>query len=197
MTASPALDDVLVLVSEVASNAVKHTASGDGGAFEVAVWVTGGSVRVEIGDQGGASEPRLADDGPADALTGGRGLRIVDAWRPSGAMRATNSAGSSGSRCTAHERGPGCPVAAVRGSRWHRYRELQALEDAVNFRLARLMAPCPRCEPAAAGGRCDEHACDVALIAGYLEAAHATMTAAGPADPGHAQGRRMCPAAAC
>ena len=36
----PALDDVLVLVSEVASNAVKHTASGDGGAFEVAVWVT-------------------------------------------------------------------------------------------------------------------------------------------------------------
>jgi serine/threonine-protein kinase RsbW len=74
----PALDDVLVLVSEVASNAVKHTASGDGGAFEVAVWVTGGSVRVEIGDQGGASEPRLAEDGPVDALTGGRGLRIVD-----------------------------------------------------------------------------------------------------------------------
>ena len=75
----PALDDVLVLVSEVASNAVKHTASGDGGEFEVAVWVTGGSVRVEIGDQGGASEPRLTDeDSPADALTGGRGLRIVD-----------------------------------------------------------------------------------------------------------------------
>ena len=74
----PALDDVLVLVSEVASNAVKHTASGDGGAFEVAVRMTGGSVRVEIGDQGSASEPRLADDGPADAPTGGRGLRIVD-----------------------------------------------------------------------------------------------------------------------
>ena len=58
----------------------------------------------------------------------------------------------------------------------HRYRELQALEDAVNFRLARLMAPCPRCEPDTVGGRCDEHACDVALIAGYLEAAHATMS---------------------
>jgi hypothetical protein len=57
----------------------------------------------------------------------------------------------------------------------HRYRELQALEDAVNFRLARLMAPCLRCEPGAGGDRCDEHACDVALIAGYLEAAHATM----------------------
>ena len=74
----PALDDLLVLVSEVASNAVKHTASGDGGAFEVAVWVTSNSARVEVGDQGGASEPRLADDRPADVLTGGRGLRIVD-----------------------------------------------------------------------------------------------------------------------
>ena len=74
----PALDDVLLLVSEVASNAVTHTASGDGGAFEVAVWVNDGSVRVEIGDQGGASEPTLADHDPADVLTGGRGLRIVD-----------------------------------------------------------------------------------------------------------------------
>jgi anti-sigma regulatory factor (Ser/Thr protein kinase) len=66
-------------VSEVASNAVKHSASGDGGAFEVSVAVSGESVRVEIGDQGSASEPRLADDElPADVLTGGRGLRIVD-----------------------------------------------------------------------------------------------------------------------
>lgn len=74
----PALDDVLVLVSEVASNAVTHTASGDGGAFEVVVLMTGDSARVEIADQGGASEPRLADNGPVEALTGGRGLRIVD-----------------------------------------------------------------------------------------------------------------------
>jgi anti-sigma regulatory factor (Ser/Thr protein kinase) len=75
----PGLDDVLVLVSEVASNAVKHSASGDGGAFEVAVAVSGESVRVEVGDQGSGSEPRLADDQlPADVLTGGRGLRIVD-----------------------------------------------------------------------------------------------------------------------
>jgi anti-sigma regulatory factor (Ser/Thr protein kinase) len=76
----PALDDVLVLVSEVAANAVRHSASGDGGEFEVAVSANGGLVRVEVGDQGGASEPRLAGDGvPEDALTGGRGLRIVDA----------------------------------------------------------------------------------------------------------------------
>ncbi len=71
---------MLLLVSEIAANAVKHSASGDGGEFEVAVWVAGDLVRVEIGDQGGASEPRLTGDGSApDALTGGRGLRIVDA----------------------------------------------------------------------------------------------------------------------
>ena len=75
----PGLDDVLVLVSEVASNAVKHTASGDGGSFGITVSATGGTVRVEVGDQGGASEPRLTDeDGVGDALTGGRGLLIVD-----------------------------------------------------------------------------------------------------------------------
>jgi anti-sigma regulatory factor (Ser/Thr protein kinase) len=85
----PGRDEVLLLVSEIAANAVRHSASGDGGEFEVAVSVAGGLVRVEVGDQGGASEPRLTDeDGPADALTGGRGLRIVDAlaakWGHSG-----------------------------------------------------------------------------------------------------------------
>lgn len=76
----PGRDEVLLLVSEIAANAVRHSASGDGGEFEVAVSVAGGLVRVEVGDQGGASEPRLTDeDSAADALTGGRGLRIVDA----------------------------------------------------------------------------------------------------------------------
>lgn len=76
----PGLDDVLVLVSEVVSNAVKHTSSGDdGGAFEIAVQVNGDLVRVEVWDQGSASKPRLADnDCPADVLTSGRGLQIVD-----------------------------------------------------------------------------------------------------------------------
>ena len=75
----PALDDVLVLVSEVASNAVQHTASRDGGMFEVAVWVTGSSVRVEIGDQGGTCEPTVASQDSPGVLAGGRGLRIVEA----------------------------------------------------------------------------------------------------------------------
>jgi hypothetical protein len=71
----------------------------------------------------------------------------------------------------------GAPPLRFAVRRWHRFRELQALEDAVNYRLARLAVPCVRCRPAAEGGRCDEHACDVALIAGYLQAAENTMTA--------------------
>jgi len=80
----PGLDDVLLMVSEVASNAVRHTASGDGGGwFDVLVSLTGQTARVEIADRGSSSEPSIPDDHgdrPGTAvLTGGRGLRIVDA----------------------------------------------------------------------------------------------------------------------
>lgn len=79
----PRLDDVLTLASEVASNAVRHTASGVGGQFEVtvAVCTAGSLVRVQVADQGGLSVPGPgAADGDDDQelLTGGRGLRIVD-----------------------------------------------------------------------------------------------------------------------
>ena len=81
----PGLDDVLLLVSEIASNAVRHTASGDGGGwFDVLVSLTGQTARVEIADRGSSSEPRIpGDDGDGGlgtgVLIGGRGLRIVDA----------------------------------------------------------------------------------------------------------------------
>jgi len=76
----PCLDDVLVMVSEIASNAVRHTASGDEGWFDVLISVTGCTARVAIADRGSSSEPRIPEGGEGlDALTGGRGLRIVDA----------------------------------------------------------------------------------------------------------------------
>ncbi|MGO8961333.1 MAG: ATP-binding protein [Streptosporangiaceae bacterium] len=75
----PGLDDVLVMVSEIASNAIRHTASGDDGWFDVTVSVTGRTARVAVADRGSSSEPRIPDgSGVPDALTGGRGLRIVD-----------------------------------------------------------------------------------------------------------------------
>lgn len=78
----PRLDDVLTLASELTSNAITHTASGEGGHFEVmvAVCAARSRVRVQVADQGGSSVPRpreAGDDNPG-LHTGGRGLRIVD-----------------------------------------------------------------------------------------------------------------------
>jgi len=72
----PRLDDIVLLASEITSNAVRHTASGDGGSFDVTVsfFAAGDCVRVEVADQGSASEPRMTGE---DDL-GGRGLRIVE-----------------------------------------------------------------------------------------------------------------------
>ena len=77
----PGLNDVLLMVSEVACNAVRHTASGDdGGWFDLTVSLTGDTARIAIADRGSSSEPLIPDGGgELDSLTGGRGLRIVDA----------------------------------------------------------------------------------------------------------------------
>jgi serine/threonine-protein kinase RsbW len=88
----PVLDDVLLMVSELASNAVRHTASGDsGGWFDLTVVLTGGGVMISVADRGGSSEPLITGDGAGscrEPLAGGRGLRIVDAlagrWGHSG-----------------------------------------------------------------------------------------------------------------
>jgi anti-sigma regulatory factor (Ser/Thr protein kinase) len=76
----PGLDDVLLMTSEIASNAVRHTASADASGFDVTVAVSEHGVRVEIADKGSSSEPRITDaGGEPDLLTTGRGLRLVDA----------------------------------------------------------------------------------------------------------------------
>jgi hypothetical protein len=51
--------------------------------------------------------------------------------------------------------------------RW--FQHLQALEDAIAYRQARVTAPCPDCT--ASGHRCDDHACDLNLIAAYQQTA--------------------------
>jgi hypothetical protein len=50
---------------------------------------------------------------------------------------------------------------------------LQALEDAIAYRRARVTAPCPDC--AARGQMCDDHACDLDLIAAYRRTAIAIL----------------------
>ena len=83
----PVLDEAVLLVSELCTNALLHTASGHGGTFEVAVYPRSFSVRVEVRDGGAAQAPGVrppTDTCPED----GRGLGLVellsDRWGHSG-----------------------------------------------------------------------------------------------------------------
>lgn len=58
------------------------------------------------------------------------------------------------------------------------FQELQGLEDAIAFRAARLAQPCPDCD--LTEDRCDDHSCDVALVAGYRQRAAALLKHGSP-----------------
>jgi anti-sigma regulatory factor (Ser/Thr protein kinase) len=78
----PVVDEIVLLVSELCTNALLHTASGDGGAFEVTIYLSVGWVRVGVSDNGSSQVPLLSH---AEALSeGGRGLALVeliaDSW---------------------------------------------------------------------------------------------------------------------
>src|SRR5215471_4289409 len=68
----PAVDDAILLASELVTNALEHSTSGRGGSFTVVVYHRSADMRVEITDQGGPWVPGDASDG-----LHGRGLVIV------------------------------------------------------------------------------------------------------------------------
>ena len=71
---SPARDDLAVVATELGTNAIRHTASGQGGWLVVEITWYGPVVRVTVGDNGGPTEPRVIDDPAAEH---GRGLLLV------------------------------------------------------------------------------------------------------------------------
>ncbi len=74
----PARETLVACVSELAANAITHTASGDGGLFTVEVIRPAvGVALVAVTDAGSPGEPcvRL----PSDLAEGGRGLALVAA----------------------------------------------------------------------------------------------------------------------
>ncbi len=78
----PVVDEAVLLASELATNAVIHTASGQGGSFDVAASRYPSAVRVEVHDAGSHQVPMPR---PQDQLTEeGRGLGLVslmaDRW---------------------------------------------------------------------------------------------------------------------
>jgi serine/threonine-protein kinase RsbW len=70
----PARDDVVCVATELATNAVRHTASGRGGWFAVEIARHQSVVRVSVTDDGASSAPEVIDD-PAGEH--GRGLLVV------------------------------------------------------------------------------------------------------------------------
>jgi len=73
----PALADVVLLTSELATNAVQHSATGRGGAFVVAISHGPGRVKVTVADGGSATRPAVAPEA-AELAVSGRGLLLVD-----------------------------------------------------------------------------------------------------------------------
>ncbi|QFY05348.1 ATP-binding protein [Nonomuraea phyllanthi] len=65
-----------LIVSELATNAIRHSASGRfGGRFLVTIRGNGHRVWIGVLDEGGPGRPRIFPEYPE--LEGGRGLRIV------------------------------------------------------------------------------------------------------------------------
>ncbi|MEV4219394.1 ATP-binding protein [Nonomuraea sp. NPDC049725] len=73
----PLHDDCALLTSELATNAILHSRSGDGGSFTVAVRVSGDLVRVWVEDGGSEAPPCVCRADPY--ATGGRGLPLLEA----------------------------------------------------------------------------------------------------------------------
>ena len=82
----PVAQEAVLLASELATNAVLHTASGNGGTFEVAVRRTPSAVRIDVRDAGSHQVP--VPHLQAHLVEEGRGLSLVnlvaDGWGHSG-----------------------------------------------------------------------------------------------------------------
>jgi anti-sigma regulatory factor (Ser/Thr protein kinase) len=70
----PARDDVTSVATELGSNALVHTASGQGGWFAVEITTHRQAVRIAVADGGAPGEPRVLDDPEGEH---GRGLLVV------------------------------------------------------------------------------------------------------------------------
>ena len=70
---SPITDDAILVVSELATNSVRHSASRDGGEFAVRAEVRAGHLRIEVEDAGGPWRGGPRDDGRP------HGFDVVDA----------------------------------------------------------------------------------------------------------------------
>lgn len=75
--AHPCIDDAVLLASETATNAIRHTDSaGPGGGFALTVERTDVWARVTVGDDGSTKVPCFCPLTPTSA--NGRGMKLLD-----------------------------------------------------------------------------------------------------------------------
>jgi serine/threonine-protein kinase RsbW len=72
----PVADEAVLLVSELATNALEHTMTGNGGQFEVTIYRDKTSLLIGVTDNGSDKTPASGNLDP-EAETG-RGLRLVE-----------------------------------------------------------------------------------------------------------------------
>jgi hypothetical protein len=124
--------------------------------------------------------PRAAPDGgPARPAPGTDAALLADVAgtaRDLARLTARLNAGLPGDPAAGDQRRG---LSAARPARLQR---LQALEDAITYRRTRIAAPCPECTPG--GPWCDDHACDLMLIAAYQRTAHNALLEM-PSRAGH------------
>ncbi|GAA3206717.1 ATP-binding protein [Nonomuraea helvata] len=73
----PLYDDVALLTSELATNAILHTRSGSGGSFTVTMTSSETAVRVLVSDAGSDGPPCVCRTSAQS--TSGRGLPLIEA----------------------------------------------------------------------------------------------------------------------
>jgi serine/threonine-protein kinase RsbW len=73
---SPVVDDAVLLVSELATNALEHTSTGNGGQFEVTIYRDKPSLLIGVTDNGSDRTPAPGTLNPESET--GRGLGLVE-----------------------------------------------------------------------------------------------------------------------
>jgi anti-sigma regulatory factor (Ser/Thr protein kinase) len=73
----PVLDEAVLLVSELATNAIEHTATADEGSFQVTIYQGNSSLLIAVTDDGSDNIPTPGHRADILAETG-RGLELVE-----------------------------------------------------------------------------------------------------------------------
>jgi len=71
----PAVENVMLIVSELVTNSIRHSRSGQGGRIRVAITEGDGLVHGDVTDEGGESVPRVCRNPEGE---GGRGMFLVE-----------------------------------------------------------------------------------------------------------------------